>query len=77
MLESDGDSFKIYVTRHNKTGHLSLTKKIVIFHSSERAFHQLKDNTSHVQMGFSIAILWSKIDLNFFLFSLFFLMQMD
>ena len=54
-----------YVTRHNKTGHLSLTKKIVIFLLSERAFYQLKDDTSHV-IGCSIEILWSKIDLYFF-----------
>ena len=36
------------VTRHNKTGHLSFTKKIVIFLLSERAFYQLKGDTSPV-----------------------------
>ena len=36
------------VTRHNKTGHLSLTKEIVIFLLSKRAFYQLKGDTSPV-----------------------------
>ena len=32
------------VTRHNKTGQLSVTKKNVIFLLSEEAFYQLKDD---------------------------------
>ena len=46
-------------------------ENIVIFHLSERAFYQLKDDTAHVQIGCSIAILWSKVDLYFLLFSMF------
>ena len=38
----------INVTRHNKTGQLSVTKKNVIFFLSERAFYKLKDDTTHV-----------------------------
>ena len=37
-----------YVTRHNKTGQLSVTKKNVIFLLSERAFYLLKNDTTHV-----------------------------
>ena len=37
-----------YVTRHNKTGQLSVTKKNVTFLLSERAFNYLKDDTTHV-----------------------------
>ena len=37
-----------YVTHHNKTGQLSVTKKNVIFLLIERAFYQLKDDTTHV-----------------------------
>ena len=59
----------------NKSENLSFSKNTVIFILSERAFYQLKDDTSHVQLNAALQSYGQ--NLNFLLFSLFFPTQME
>ena len=70
-----------YVTHHIKTGHLSITERIVIFLLFERAFYQLqkkkKKNILMCKLDAALQFYGQKLTLNSFYFLCFFPTQVD